>query len=241
MDDGTHAIGVTVFPPTERSAEAPGAPPEVVGGAEGDTVERDAGKQKRMAGKQKRMAFPGTFEAALEWAKATSSWTLKKAGYKAPSQEELEPLFKEHPRAKELDELVQQAKAERGVKLKAAMKHVIGEHADIWLPDVAKCNHAGSGGGAPTTVHHGSDFSADDQSWLDNLPGGDLRTGDGRPPHATADPPSLEALTTTMANLKLALQGALEVQSEDQIRHCLSKAEQHNSVMCCMREEYARA
>ena len=232
MDDGTHAIGVTVFPPTEGSAEAPGAPPEVVGGAEGDTVERDAGKQKRMA-------FPGTFEAALQWAKEPR--TLHKAGYKAPVIEDLEALFKEHPRAKELDELVQQAKAERGVKVKAAMKHVIGEHADIWLPDVAKCNHAGSGGGAPTTVHHGSDFSADDQSWLDNLPGGDLRTGDGRPPHATADPPSLEALTTTMANLKLALQGALEVQSEDQIRHCLSKAEQHNSVMCCMREEYARA
>ena len=88
MDDGTHAIGVTVFPPTEGSAEAPGAPPEVVGGAEGDTVERDAGKQKRMA-------FPGTFEAALQWAKGT----LPKAGYKAPTKEELEPLFKEHHRS----------------------------------------------------------------------------------------------------------------------------------------------
>ena len=224
MDDGTHAIGVTVFPSTEGSAEAPGAPPEVVGGAEGDTVERDAGKQKRMA-------FPGTFEAALQWAKATSSWTLAKAGYKAPTTPELEALFKEHPRAKDLDEWLQQAKAQlpkRGIK--AALKHVIGEHADIWLPDVAKCNDAGSGGGAPATVHHGSDLSADDQAWLDNLAGGDLRAGDGRPTHATADPPSLEALTTTMANLKLALQGALEVQSEDQIRHCLSKAEQQ---FCC--------
>ena len=119
MDDGTHAIGVTVFPPTEGSAEAPGAPPEVVGGAEGDTVERDAGKQKRMA-------FPGTFEAALQWAQATSSWTLAKAGYKAPSQEELEPLFKEHPRAKELEEWLQQARVERKGKTKlAAMKYVI--------------------------------------------------------------------------------------------------------------------
>ena len=64
MDDGTHEVGVTVFPPNERSAEARRAPPDVVGGDERDTAERDAGKQKRMA-------FPGTFEAALQWAKGT--------------------------------------------------------------------------------------------------------------------------------------------------------------------------